>query len=127
MPRKYTRKNKRIRGGEMTTTTPPQASSKAWYDFSDALPAMPDLAMPDLGLSSYNPFASKKEENQVAYPTQGGKKRRRRRRMRGGAYSPNSSFYGEDAAPYSGPPTARAQAWVGGKKSTRKRKGSRRR
>jgi hypothetical protein len=125
MPRKYTRKNKRKGGGD--EPIPPQASSKAWYDFSDSVPAMPDLAMPDLGLSSYNPFAAKKEENQVAYPTQGGKKKRKRRRMRGGSYSPNSSSYGADASPYSGPPTARAQAWVGGRKATRKRRGSRRR
>jgi hypothetical protein len=124
MPRKYTKKNKKFRGGD--EPIPPQ--SKAWYDFSDSVPAMPAMpAMPDLGLSSYNPFAAKKEENQVAYPTEGGKKKRRRRRMRGGSYSPNSSSYGADASPYSGPPTARAQAWVGGRKATRKRRGSRRR
>jgi hypothetical protein len=128
MARKYTKKNRR-KGGSMfptTTTTSAPASESSWYDYSSYIPSadsfsMPSFSMDSFSMDSLNPFGEKKQE--TAYSTQGGRRRRRRMRMRGGSYSPNSSFYGEDAGPYSGPPTARAQVWVGGRKSTRKKRG----
>ena len=128
MPRKYTKKNKR--GGDGETTTPPQSSSM--FDSLTSMGSSLTSSVSGFGSSISSGFGSlipsfgKKEEtvNTSAYPTEGGRRRRKRRRMRGGSYSPNSSFYGADASPYSGPPTARAQAWVGGRKSRKKRKGS---
>jgi hypothetical protein len=129
MTKKHTRKNKRMRGGE--------GEGSMFSGLTSYMPSMPDTSsltsyMPDT--SSFTGLFSSKKENVVtptppipttttsSYPTEGGKKKRRRRRIRGGSYSPNSSSYGANAGPYSGPPTARAQAWVGGRKKSRKKR-----
>jgi len=114
MPRKSTRKNyKKIRGGE-----DPQPSSTSWF----SMPSMPSFStsMPSLPTWLGGP-EKKTEETVTTYPTEGGKKKRRRR-IRGGSYSPNSSYYGSNAGPYSGSPTARAQAYVGGRTRRKKRR-----
>lgn len=139
MTKKHTRKNKRMRGGEggmFSGWSLPDTSSLTSYmpDTSSLTSLMPDTS------SLTGIFSSKKENvppasptptptptatTSSSYPTEvGGKKKRRRRRIRGGSYSPNSSSYGANAGPYSGPPTARAQSWVGGRKKSRKKRRS---
>ena len=121
MPRKSTRKNfKKIRGGDPDPPSPGMFSSLTSF----SMPSMPSFSAPSFSMPSFSMpsfMGGPTEEKKTEYPTEGGKNKRKRRKMRGGAYTSNSSTYGANAGSYSGSPTARAQAYVGGRRTRRKK------
>jgi hypothetical protein len=116
MPRKNTRKNfKKIRGGadgENAVSIPSTS-----YFSMPSMPSMSSFSMPSMSSFSMPELPSWLGGPEKKIATTGGKKRK----MRGGSYSPNSSYYGSNAGSYSGSPTARAQAYVGGRRTRRKK------
>ena len=129
-------KSKRMRGGwPWDSSTEGSAEGSGWFDSlkkktgsaTSWLTTDSSASAPATPTSSYTPTAPSTPTS--SYSVTGGR-RRRKHRMRGG-YSDSVSMtnLASRAAPFSGS-TARAQAYVGGRKTKRrchKHKGSRRR
>ncbi len=129
---KRNRRSKRMRGGmwPFSSSDGTDSSSSDGAGWMDSLKKNASSASGWLTSDSATPIASASTtENSTS--TYGGKRgKRKSRRMRGG-YSDNMSTtnLASSAAPYSGE-TARAQAYVGGRRTKRrchKHKGSRKR
>lgn len=136
MPKKY--RSKKMRGGwdwpwgkkeESTSGSSDESGSGMWDSFTKSVGSITDSAssMVSSSPSTSAPTTTNSTTNTYQPPVSGGKRRHKSRRMRGG-YSDNVSMtnLASRAAPFSGA-TARAQAYVGGRRTRRHHKKSHRR
>lgn len=134
MPKKY--RSKKMRGGwdwpwgkkeESTSGSSDGSGSGMWDSFTKSVGSITDSASSMVSSSPSTSTTPNSSTNTYQPPVSGGKRRYKSRRMRGG-YSDNVSMtnLASRAAPFSGA-TARAQAYVGGRRTRRHHKKSHRR
>jgi hypothetical protein len=127
MPKKH--RSKKMRGGwdwpwgkkeESTYGSSDGSGSGMWDSFTKSVGSITDSASSMVSSSPSTSTTPNSTTNTYQPPVSGGKRRRKSHRMRGG-YSDNVSMtnLASRAASFSGA-TARAQAYVGGKRTRRR-------